>query len=120
MKAGYSTIKTISNKPTSNGVKVLILAGGQGTRLWPLSRKTKPKQFQKLLGRKTMFQQALARLFPVFSPKDIFISTNEEYVEEIRKEAPNLPVKNIIAEPERRERVAAVSLFLTRIKKEEF
>lgn len=104
----------------TNGAKVLILAGGQGTRLWPLSRKIKPKQFQKLLGKKTMFQQALERLFPIFSLKDIFISTNEEYVKEIRAEAPSLPLKNIIAEPERRERVAAISLFLTRIKKEEF
>lgn len=101
-------------------MKILILAGGQGTRLWPFSRKTKPKQFQKLLGKKTMFQQTLKRLFPTFSPKDIFISTNEEYVKEIRAEAPNLPIANIIAEPERRERVAAISLFLTRIKAEEF
>lgn len=106
--------------PNLLNFKALILAGGQGTRLWPLSRRTKPKQFQKLLGRKTMFQQTLERLFPVFSKKDIFVSTNEEYVKEIRAEAPDLPPKNIIAEPERRERVAAISLFLTKIKEEEF
>jgi len=67
-----------------------------------------------------MFQQTLERLFSIFSTKDIFISTNKEYVKEIKTEAPNLVKKNIIAEPERRERVAAISLFLTKIRDEEF
>ena len=89
-------------------------------RLWPLSRKAKPKQFQKLLGKKTMFQQTLTRLFSVFLPKDIFVSTNEGYVKEVKKEVPSLPLRNIIAEPERRERVAALSLFLSRLKEKEF
>lgn len=101
-------------------MKALILTGGEGTRLWPLSRKAKPKQFQKLLGKKTMFQQTLERIFSIFSPKDIFISTNKEYLKEIRAEAPNLLKKNIIAEPERRERVAAISLFLSKIREGEF
>ncbi len=101
-------------------MKVLILAGGQGTRLWPLSRKIKPKQFQKLFGDKTLLQQSVERLLPAFPLKDIFISSNEEYVKEIKSEIPNLPPKNIIAEPERRERVAAISLFLTKIKEKEF
>jgi len=100
-------------------MKILILAGGQGTRLWPLSRKIKPKQFQKLFSSKTLLQEGVERLLPVFPLKTLFISTNEEYVKEIKSEIPNLPPKNIIAEPERRERVAAISLFLTRIKKEE-
>ena len=101
-------------------MKVLILAGGRGTRLWPLSRKQKPKQFQKLMGEKTMLQETVARLLPEFSLRDIFISTNKEYVNEIKLELPEISEKNIIAEPVSRERVAAISLFLTRIKKEEF
>ncbi|MBU4299268.1 NTP transferase domain-containing protein [Patescibacteria group bacterium] len=101
-------------------MKILILAGGQGTRLWPLSRKIKPKQFQKLFSSKTLLQESIERLLPVFPLKSLFISTNEEYVKEVKFEISNLPPKNIIAEPERRERVAAISLFLTRLKKKEF
>jgi len=101
-------------------MKALVLAGGQGMRLWPLSRKAKPKQFQKLLGKKTMFQQTIDRLLSVFPPRDIFVSTNQDYVKEVKKEASCLPKKNIIAEPERRERVACLSLFLTRLKEKEF
>jgi len=101
-------------------MKILILAGGQGTRLWPLSRKHKPKQFQKLVGKKTMFQQTLDRFLPIFPRKQIFIATNQEYVKEIIAEAPLLLRKNIIGEPERRERVAAISLFLSYIREEEW
>lgn len=95
--------------------KAVILAGGQGTRLWPISRKAKPKQFQKLAGKKTMLQETFQRLLPVFSINNIFISTNKEYFEEVKSELPALPLKNIIVEPERRERVAAIALFLAKI-----
>jgi len=101
-------------------MKALVLAGGQGMRLWPLSRKAKPKQFQRLLGKKTMFQQTVDRLLSAFPQRDIFVSTNKEYAEEVKKEAPCLPQENIITEPERRERVAALSLFLSRLKEKEF
>jgi len=103
-----------------SNLKVVILAGGKGTRLWPLSRRQKPKQFQKLIGKKTMLQETVARLLPKFSLKDIFISTNKEYINEVKLELPEIPEKNIIAEPVSRERVAAISLFLVRVKKEEF
>jgi len=66
-------------------MKALILAGGQGTRLWPLSRKQKPKQFQKLISSKTMLQETIARVKPIFSWQDIFISTNKEYFTEVKK-----------------------------------
>lgn len=101
-------------------MKVLILAGGRGTRLWPLSRKQKPKQFQKLISKKTMLQETVTRLLPRISLKDIFISTNEEYFKEVRAELPALPKENIISEPVSRERVAAICLFLAKLKKEEF
>jgi len=97
-------------------MQFLILAGGQGTRLWPLSRKHKPKQFQKLLGRKTMLQLTFERLNKEFSLKNIFICTNKEYAKEISKEISKLPKKNIILEPASRERVSAIVLFMTRLK----
>jgi mannose-1-phosphate guanylyltransferase len=93
-------------------MKVLILAGGQGTRLWPLSRKQKPKQFQKLVGKNTMLQKTARRLIGELSWSDIFISTNREYFDEVKKELPRLPVKNIITEPVNRERAAAILFYM--------
>ena len=77
----------------------LILAGGTGTRLWPLSRESKPKQFQRLIGRTTLFQQAVARARRVGKPEEIYVATNSAFVAEVRRQAPRIPVKNIIAEP---------------------
>ena len=100
-------------------MKTLILAGGRGTRLWPLSRKQKPKQFQKLLSKKTMLQETFSRLKGISSASDIFISTNEEYRKEVKKNFPGISSSKIIAEPANRERVAAIALFLAGLKKDE-
>ncbi len=97
-------------------MNILILAGGQGTRLWPLSRKHKPKQFQKLLGKKTMIQLTFERLNKKFPLKNIFVCANKEYAQEILSEIPKLPKKNIILEPASRERVSAIALFMARLK----
>lgn len=91
-------------------MKFLIMAGGKGTRLWPVSRKQKPKQFQKLVSDKTMLEETISRLLPVYQVKDIYISTNEIYAEEVRKEAPELPLNNIISEPAFRERASSIAL----------
>ncbi len=91
-------------------MKFLIMAGGKGTRLWPVSRKQKPKQFQKLISDKTMLQETIGRILPFFSAKDIYISTNEIYVEEVKKEAPELPLNNIISEPAFRETTSSIAL----------
>ncbi len=100
-------------------MKVLILAGGKGIRLWPISREHKPKQFQKLFGRKTMLQETISRALFSVPLKDIYIATNQHYVEEVKKEIPNLPKKNIIAEPAYRERVAAFLLFFCYLKEKD-
>ena len=96
-------------------MKVLILAGGRGTRLWPISRQAKPKQFQKLISHRTMLQETIARISPKFPLKDVFVGTSEEYVKEVRLELPKLPKKNIIPEPVNRERLAAVLLFIAHL-----
>jgi len=76
--------------------KIVILAGGRGTRLWPLSRKQRPKQFQKLISDKTMLQETVERLLPRFSLRNIFIATNIEYKKEIRREFPKIPQKILL------------------------
>ena len=91
-------------------MKFLIMAGGKGTRLWPISRAKKPKQFQKLVGDKTMLQETIDRLLPDFSLKDIYVATNKAYGKEVKKELPELPISNIIQEPSFRERASCIAL----------
>lgn len=86
------------------------MAGGKGTRLWPISRKNKPKQFQKLISDKTMLAETVERLLPKFSITDIFIATNGDYTEEVKNNLPDLPIENIISEPAFRERASCIAL----------
>lgn len=86
------------------------MAGGKGTRLWPVSRKQKPKQFQKLVSDKTMLEETVGRILPFFPAKDIYISTNEIYAEEVKKEVPEVSPNNIIPEPAFRERASSIAL----------
>ncbi|MDO8524127.1 MAG: sugar phosphate nucleotidyltransferase [bacterium] len=99
-------------------LKVLILAGGRGTRLWPLSRTDKPKQFQKLTSSKTMLQETVWRLAPDVAWSDIFVSTNTQYQDEVLTELPKLAKENVIVEPMSRERMASLLLFLANLPKE--
>lgn len=91
-------------------MKCVIMAGGKGTRLWPISRKEKPKQFQCLFSDKTMLQETFLRLRKKFDVKDIYVSTNEEYVSEVEKEILELPKENIIGEPAGRGSAASIAL----------
>lgn len=101
-------------------MKILILAGGKGTRLWPLSCSHKPKQFQKLFGKKTMLQTTFERVLPLAPLKDIYVATSQFYGKEVKKQLPKIDLKNIILEPAFRERVAAFLLFFCYLKKEDF
>ena len=85
-------------------MKVVIFAGGVGTRLWPLSRKNTPKQFEKIVGDQSMLQIAVQKLFPEFSWEDIYISTGKHYESTVREQLPQLPPENILIEPEMRDR----------------
>ena len=101
-------------------MKVLILAGGKGTRLWPLSTSYKPKQFQKLFGKKTMLQTTFERILSLTSLKDVYIATSQFYGKEVKKQLPKIEMKNIILEPAFRERVAAFLLFFCYLKEKDF
>ncbi len=89
-------------------MKAVIFAGGAGTRMWPVSRKSSPKQFEKIINDQSTLQLAIDRLRPEFNWEDIYISTGAEYTHIIRKQVPLLPEDNLIAEPEMRDVAAAV------------
>lgn len=89
---------------------VLILAGGSGTRFWPLSRNAKPKQLLDLFNTGTLLTQTIARLEGLVPPENILILTNSLQEEEVRKVAHQLPAANIFAEPAKRDTAPAVAL----------
>ena len=93
-----------------NNRYVVIMAGGRGERFWPVSRQATPKQLIKLLGARSLLQQAVDRVLPVVEADHIFIITNRQQADAVRSQLPELPVDNIIAEPVGRDTCAAVTL----------
>lgn len=93
-------------------MKIVVFAGGVGTRLWPLSRKNTPKQFEKVVGEQSMLQIAVSKVFPDFPWKDIYISTNKQYEEILKKQFPEIPEENLIFEPAIRDVGPAVGLMI--------
>jgi len=77
----------------------VIMAGGSGTRLWPMSRKSKPKQLHNLVSERSLIQETYNRVKKAIDPKNIYISTNTKYVDEIKKQLPDLSADNYIIEP---------------------
>lgn len=98
-------------------MKIIIFAGGVGTRLWPLSRKNTPKQFEKIIGDKSTLQEAVDRLIPEISYKDIFIATGLRYEDILKKQLPEIPQENFIFEPEMRDVGPAIGLVSTILNK---
>jgi mannose-1-phosphate guanylyltransferase len=88
----------------------LILAGGSGTRFWPLSRDHKPKQLLDLFGTGTLLAQTIERLEGLVPHENILILTNQKQVASVREVAPQIPAANIIAEPAKRDTAPAVAL----------
>lgn len=88
----------------------VILAGGSGTRFWPRSRRRRAKQVLALDGKQTMIQKTVERLAPVSSEKDFWIITNEFVGDEIQRQLPSIPPKQIVIEPEPRNTAPAIGL----------
>ncbi len=88
----------------------VIMAGGSGTRFWPLSRKRVPKQLLNLVGDETMIQQTVNRCDGLIDPSRTWVVTNEEQVSAIREQLPNLPAQNVLVEPAARNTAPCIAL----------
>ena len=89
---------------------VAIMAGGIGSRFWPMSRSRYPKQFLDILGLgRTLIQQSYDRYSQVVPPANVFVVTSEEYVSIVREQLPDLPEENIVAEPSRKNTAACIA-----------
>jgi len=92
-------------------MKIVIRAGGIGTRLWPMSRVDNPKQFQNIIGNKSMLRNTYERIAPLLDkPRDLFISVNQNFKDRTKKEIPEIENNNIIIETDTRNTGPAMCL----------
>lgn len=97
----------------------IIMAGGSGTRLWPISRQDAPKQFQKLIGDRTLLQQTYDRIVKLIPPERIWVMTGEKYIELTKEQLPGVDSKHILGEPVGRNTAAATVLATLCVLKED-
>lgn len=98
----------------------IIMAGGTGTRLWPMSRKSKPKQLHNLVSEKTLVQETFDRLKKALPAENILVSTNPNYVDDLKKQLPEIPEDNFIIEPAKKNTgPALLYIALTLLKRDE-
>ena len=95
----------------------VIMAGGKGTRFWPLSTEDQPKQLLSLVGDTSLLQQAVARITPLMPLEDIYVVTGESLVSATKHHLPDLPSENIIAEPVGRNTLPCIGLAALYLKK---
>jgi mannose-1-phosphate guanylyltransferase len=95
----------------------VIMAGGGGTRLWPTSRKERPKQLLPLLGDETLFQSTVNRLENLFPPERILVVTVAEQARQMQVQVPEIPTENYLIEPQPRGTASVVALAAAVLKK---
>ena len=110
MSTQQTAVATEINYPADQAPVVVIMAGGAGTRFWPVSTERRPKQFFELVGKNTLFQQSYERARALTQVERILVLTSERFVELVQAQAPELPAENIIGEPMRRDTAAAIAL----------
>jgi mannose-1-phosphate guanylyltransferase len=91
----------------------MIMAGGGGTRLWPMSRQDMPKQLLPLIEETSMFTTSVDRLAPLFTPDQIYVVTGRKYLNILRSHAPEIPTENFIVEPYGQDSGPAAALGMT-------
>lgn len=92
-------------------MNIVIMAGGGGTRLWPVSREGLPKQFASLIGKRTLLQKTYGRALAVTKKKEnIVVTTRDLYAKEVKRQLPKLPKKNILIEPVKRDTAPSVGV----------
>jgi mannose-1-phosphate guanylyltransferase len=96
--------------PSKSNYYGLILAGGRGTRFWPRSRRSRAKQVLRFGGERSLIQQTVDRLCPLLPAERIWILTNDHLRDEIVKQLPEVPKKQILAEPAQRNTAPAIGL----------
>jgi mannose-1-phosphate guanylyltransferase len=89
-------------------LRALILAGGSGTRFWPLSRKSRPKQLLALEGERTLLRDTVERLQPLVPPEAVWICTTRALADAVRRELPEVPPEQVLLEPEGRNTAPAI------------
>ena len=88
----------------------VVMAGGSGTRLWPLSRRQNPKQLLQLSGERTLYQLAIDRLEPILDPEHIIVVTVGDMLSKLMDQTPNIPAVNFLVEPEGRGTAPVIGL----------
>ena len=96
---------------------LVVMAGGAGKRLWPLSREKRPKHVLKLLEGQTLLRRCVERLLPIFDPRNIIVLTSAGYADLVRENLFDLPPGNVIAEPVVRDTAGAIGLAASIISK---
>lgn len=94
----------------------IIMAGGIGTRFWPKSRESNPKQFLSFFDDRTLFQNTIDRITPIVPHNRIIVITNQQYVNLVQEQVPDLPSENIIGEPIGKNTAPCIALAATIVK----
>ena len=88
----------------------LLMAGGGGTRLWPVSTDEKPKQFQAFFDNRSLLRTTYERILPIIPPDQIWLTANDKHSQLIQKSLPELPLNHCIFEPARRDNAPAIAV----------
>jgi mannose-1-phosphate guanylyltransferase len=97
--ARYPEISSPQEVVLNEHLYAVIMAGGIGSRLWPRSRSTSPKQFLDLLGSRTMIQETIDRIQPLVPLERVLVVLSEEHAPTVQAQVPGLPAQNLILEP---------------------
>jgi mannose-1-phosphate guanylyltransferase len=100
---------------TKSRIRVVIMAGGSGTRFWPLSRKSRPKQFLDIVGARSMIEETVERLAPLVAPRDILTIADAAQTKSLKRLLPGLPRRNFLVEPLARNTAPSLMLATARV-----